>query len=381
GDMLLGALIDAGVPAEVIARSIDALHLQGVIVSAEKVVKRGIAATKAHVMTPREHAHRHLPDVIGIIEGAALDSAVKAKACAVFHTLATAEGAVHAIPIEQVHFHEVGALDAIADVVGVVAGFAHLNAKSVSCRGIPMSHGTVKCEHGLLPVPAPAVLRLMQGVPTYPIDIDGETVTPTAAALLRELVTDWRDAPAMTITRQGYGAGTKEFPRANVLRLVIGTSSAASTDVETLELLSTNLDDMNPEWLPPLLERLLAAGALDAWLTPILMKKGRPAHTLSVLCAPMLVDVLRSLVYQHSTTLGVRQQTVQRSSLPRTIHAVDTPWGAVSVKVARLPGGEQRAVPEYADCRRISEAHGVSLSRIYEAAVGGWQRGEFTASG
>ncbi len=377
--MLLGALIDAGVPAEVIAGSIEALQLKGLSVSAEKIVKRGIAGTKAHVVTPHEHAHRHLPDVVAIIEAAAIAPALKKRACAVFRTLAAAEAEVHAIAIDEVHFHEVGALDAIADVVGVVAGFEYLGVSAISCRGMPMSHGTVKCEHGVLPVPAPAVLRLMSGVPTYPLDIDGETVTPTAAALLRELVTDWRDAPAMTISQQGYGAGTKDFPRANVLRLIVGTVAPDATRAETLELLSTNLDDMNPEWLPPLLDRLLTAGALDAWLTPILMKKGRPAQMLSVLCGAATVETLRTLMFQHTSTLGIRRETVERTSLERKISRVDTEWGPVNVKVARLPHGEERAAPEHADCRRISEAHDVPLARVYDAAMDAWRRGKFTS--
>ncbi len=258
-------------------------------------------------------------------------------------------------------------------------GFEYLGVSAISCRGMPMSHGTVKCEHGVLPVPAPAVLRLMSGVPTYPLDIDGETVTPTAAALLRELVTDWRDAPAMTISQQGYGAGTKDFPRANVLRLIVGTVAPDATRAETLELLSTNLDDMNPEWLPPLLDRLLTAGALDAWLTPILMKKGRPAQMLSVLCGAATVETLRTLMFQHTSTLGIRRETVERTSLERKISRVDTEWGPVSVKVARLPHGEERAAPEHADCRRISEAHDVPLARVYDAAMDAWRRGKFTS--
>ncbi len=379
GDMLLGGLIDAGVPVAVITSAIEALSLPGLIVTAEKVVKRGVSATKAHVAAPHEHVHRHLPDIVAIIERAPLLEAIKTKSCAVFRTLAAAEAKVHDIPIDHVHFHEVGALDAIADVVGVVAGFAHLNAEAVSCRGLPASHGTVKCEHGVLPVPAPAVLRLMEGVPTYPLDIDGETVTPTAAALLRELVTHWGEASAMRITAQGYGAGSKDFPRANVLRMVVGSATTDTANrVETLTLLSTNLDDMNPEWLPPLLDRLLAAGALDAWLTPILMKKGRPAYTLCALCPAPVVDAIRTLIYLHTSTLGVRQENVLRSSLPRESGRVETRWGSVTIKVARLPGGEERAAPEHNDCRHISDAHDVPLAQVYDAAMAAFRRGEFT---
>jgi len=374
GDMLLGALIDAGVPLTTLESAITALGLPGLSLAARSVVKRGIAATHAEVVAPHEHAHRHLPDILRILEASDLRPAIKDTASRVFQVLAEAEARVHQIPVAEVHFHEVGALDAIADVVGVVAGFDCLGLAALSCRALPVSHGTVRCEHGLLPVPAPAVLRLMEGLPTEPLDIDGETVTPTAAALLRVLVTDWASAPPMTVSRQGYGAGTKEFPRANVLRIVVGVADGDTDESrQRLVELSTNLDDMNPEWLPPLVERLLAAGARDVWLTPILMKKGRPAHTLSVLCEPDDSAALRALVYRHSTTLGLRETTVERYSLPRRSASVTTPWGPVSVKIAHLPGGGERAAPEHEDCRRISESAGIPLTEVYDAASRAWR--------
>lgn len=374
GDMLLGALVDCGVPIDTIRDSIAALGLERLDVTVERLDKRGIAATKVHVLAPHEHVHRHLPDIVEIISRARLDEAVKHKACDVFRTLAIAEARVHGIAVDDVHFHEVGALDAIADVVGVVAGFAHLRLDALSCRGIPVSHGTVRCEHGVLPVPAPAVVHLMEGLPTYPLDIDGETVTPTAAALLKELVTHWCAAAAMTIERNGYGAGSKDFPRANVLRLVVGRSESNATveRVESLALLSTNLDDMNPEWLPPLLARLLEAGARDAWLTPILMKKGRPAHTLSVLCDPSAASALREIVYVHTSTLGIRETVVDRFSLPRASRRVATRWGEIAIKIATLPDGSERAAPEHDDCRRASDQHGVSIATVHEAAMAAW---------
>ena len=222
GDMLLGALVDAGVPIAQLQQSIDALGLDGLRLRSEPVSKRGIAATKVDVEAPEQHVHRHLRDIEQILAASALTESVKSRAVEVFRTLAEAEARVHGIAVNDVHFHEVGALDAIADVVGVVAGLQALGVSTLSCRALPVSHGTVWCEHGILPVPAPAVLRLMEGLPTEPLDVEGETLTPTAAALLRTLVTEWGDAPAMRIHSQGYGAGSKEFPRANVLRLVLG---------------------------------------------------------------------------------------------------------------------------------------------------------------
>ncbi len=376
GDMLLGALIDVGVPAATLQQRIDQLGLPGLLLHVERVQKRGIAAAKVHVLAPREHAHRHLPDIERILIASGLPERVKTTAQQVFRVLAHAEAKVHDVPLEAVHFHEVGALDAVADVVGVVAGFCELQVDEVTCRAIPVSHGTVRCEHGLLPVPAPAVLHLMEGLPTEPLDIDGETVTPTAAALLRVLVTEWRSIPPMTIGAHGCGAGTKDFPRPNIVRLIVGegraTVDSSAEQNQTLTVLSTNIDDMNPEWLPPLLEQLMSAGALDAWMTPILMKKGRPAHTLSVLCEPGAADRLRSSIYTHSTSLGIRQTQVARFSVAREITRVTTRWGDVAVKVATLPGGEQRATPEFTDCKQISEQHDVPIASVYEAATIAW---------
>jgi uncharacterized protein (TIGR00299 family) protein len=378
GDMLLGALVDAGVPLVTLQAAIDALAVGDLRLSRRAVDQHGIAATKVDVEGTDDHHHRHLPDIERIIDGADLDATVKARAVAVFRALAAAEARVHDMPVEQVHFHEVGALDAIADVVATVAGLHHLGATSVSCRAVPLSHGTVRCAHGLLPVPAPAVLRLVEGLPTQPLDVDGETVTPTAAALLRVLVTDWTAPPPMTLRAHGYGAGTKQFPRANVLRLTLGEPTRhdhAAPGSATLTLLETNLDDMNPEWLPPLLERLLAAGARDAWLTPALMKKGRPAQVLSVLCDPIGADGLRQLMFQHTTSLGIRESTVARHHLARRSETVETPFGPVAVKVAELPDGTRRAAPEFEDCSRLAVDHGIPVQHVHDAALLAWRAG------
>ena len=334
--MLLGALVDAGVPLEVLQSTIHSLGLPEVTLTAGKVDKRGITATRVDVSAPSSDHHRHLPEIERIITASALPPAVKDRAVAVFQMLA--------------------------------AGLHELGVSTVSCRALPMSHGTVRCEHGLLPVPAPAVLRLMQGLPTEPLDVAGETLTPTAAAILRTMVTQWGSAPPMTLRRQGHGAGRKDFPRANVMRLLAGETSRES-DIEPLTVLSTNVDDMNPEWLPAVVDRLLGAGARDVWLTPILMKKGRPAHTLSVLADPALTASLRDLVFAHTTSLGIREERVDRHRLPRRSVTVDTVWGPVRVKIAVLPDGGERVSPEFEDCRRISDAHDVPLSTVYQAAL------------
>jgi uncharacterized protein (TIGR00299 family) protein len=374
GDMLLGALIDCGVEVPVLQRAIDALGIGNVRLRAERVLKSGISACKAHVLAPEEHVHRHLADIERLLHASRLTPALVEKAVSVFRQLAAAEARVHSIPVERVHFHEVGALDAIADIVGVIAGIDALGLTALHCRAVPISHGTVRCAHGVLPVPAPAVGYLIEGIPTVPLDVNGETVTPTAAALLREVVTHWTAAPSMTFVRQGFGAGTKDFERPNVLRLMIGDVAVMSGEREdTLVLLSTNIDDMNPEWLPPLIEHLLASGARDAWLTPILMKKGRPAHTLSVLCDASHAQALRHTIYLRSSSLGIREEIVQRFSVPRTIVRVTTQWGEIGIKVAELPGGASRAAPEFGDCTHAAEQHGVPLADVYEAALAAWR--------
>ena len=382
GDMLLGALVDAGVPLATLQQAVDALDVGGLRLTRRAVDQHGIAATKVDVEGTEDHHHRHLPDIERIIGAAALDEAVRDRAVAVFRALAEAEARVHDMPVEQVHFHEVGALDAIADVVATVAGLHHLGVTSLSCRAVPLSHGTVRCAHGLLPVPAPAVMRLVEGLPTEPLDVDGETVTPTAAALLRILTTHWGPPPPMTLRAQGYGAGTKQFPRANVLRLTLGETASdghGKSGAATLTLLETNLDDMNPEWLPPLLERLLAAGARDAWLTPVLMKKGRPGHVLAVLADPARADALRRLMFQHTTSLGIRTSAVSRHHLARASEPVETPFGTVAVKVAELPDGSRRGAPEFEDCRRLAADHGVAIQRVHEAAMAAWSAGRSNA--
>ena len=373
--MLLGALVDAGVPLEALQSAVDALGVGELRLTRRAVDQHGIAATKVDVEGTDDHHHRHLPDIEHIIGAAPLDADIRDRAVAVFRALAEAEAKVHDMPVEQVHFHEVGALDAIADVVATVAGLHHLGVTALSCRAVPLSHGTVRCAHGLLPVPAPAVLRLVEGLPTEPLDVDGETVTPTAAALLRVLVTHWGPAPAMTLRAHGYGAGTKQFPRANVLRLTVGDPDGGDhreAGAATLTLLETNLDDMNPEWLPPLLDRLLEAGARDAWLTPAIMKKGRPAQVLSVLADPGASGRLRTLVLQHASTLGIRESHVTRHHLARSTRTVSTLYGEVRIKVAVLPDGTLRAKPEFEDCQRVSADHGVSVQQVHDAALTGW---------
>ena len=326
GDMLLGALVDAGVPLTVLTEAVDALGL-GITLTAEQAERGGIGATHVVVHAPDDATSRSWRDVQQLVSGTAHD---------VFARLAAAEARVHRVAVEDVHFHEVGAHDALADVVGVTAGFAHLGLTALHCSTVSLGSGTTRGAHGPLPVPAPAVLALLEGVPVAAGLSPYEMTTPTGAALLATLVSDWGPLPPMRPTATGYGAGTRDPQEiANVVRLVVGEPLSSSPGAVLLE---ANVDDLDPRLWPHVLEQLLAAGAHDAWLTPILMKKGRPAHTLSVLCAPGDAERLRSSVFRETSTIGLRQTTVDKQALDRTESTVDVDGRAIRVKTAWLDG-------------------------------------------
>lgn len=370
GDMIVGALLDAGASFEAVKAGLDSLEVAGLTVRAEKVVKKGIAAT--HFIVEAEgddHPHRHLRHVVEIIERGTFPDPVKARAIATFRRLAEAEAAVHGTTTEKVHFHEVGALDAIADVVGAQLALHDLGITEVYTSALVTGHGTVQCAHGVMPVPAPATALLIQGVPAIAGDVAKEMLTPTGAAILMEWTEAFGPAPMMKASRHGYGAGTRELPdRPNVLRVTLGeTATQRMTDeVAVLEAL---LDDMQPEFFPPLLEDLLAAGALDAWLTPALGKKGRPAQSITVL-APLGEEyALAERLLAHSTTLGLRIRTERRLVLERRVDTVSTVYGDIRVKVALDGSRALRAMPEYEDCRQASQAHAVPITIVYHAAI------------
>ncbi len=376
GNMLLGALLDAGFPAENLQATFDALHIPGLSFVANIVTKNSIAATHVEIIAPDQKRHRHLADIEAILQSSNLPSRIQDRSLSVFRRLAQAEARVHGTTVEQVHFHEVGALDAIADIVGAVAGFDTLDVDTLHAAPIPFSHGTVRAAHGLLPVPPPAVLALCEGFPTRGIAIEGETVTPTGAALLTTLVDAWGPAPTMKLDRVGQGAGTRDFPIPNIVRLLLGEPVAAPAHglVEPLALLETNLDDMNPEWLGPLLDDLLHAGALDTWFTPIFMKKNRSAVQLSVLCSLDQQEELRTLLFAHTTTLGVRTLSIERHCLRRRFDGVETAYGPIRIKLAEYAPGQWKAAPEYEDCRHAAQQHNTSLGEVYAAAVSAWRK-------
>jgi uncharacterized protein (TIGR00299 family) protein len=368
GDMALGALVDAGLDAEELRRALAALPFEGYRLEVAPLVGRGISGTRLTVtLEEGTRPHRHLADVEALIAGAGLPAEVRARARAVFRRLAEAEARVHGEPVEQVHFHEVGAVDAIVDVVGTVWGLDRLGVETLYVSPLPTGSGKVRAAHGLIPVPAPATLELARraGAPLVPSTAETELTTPTGAALATTLGT-FRQPP-MVVERVGYGFGRKELPWANALRLWIGQPVGSTARQDEVSLLEANLDDTTPELLGAAMERLFAAGALDVYFTPIQMKKNRPATTLAVLCPVELEPSLAALVLAETSSLGVRVQRMRRYKAERWSSTVETPWGRVRVKVKSLDG-RLSAAPEYDDCLRLAREQGVPLPEVYAAA-------------
>ncbi len=437
GDMFLGALVNAGVPLKVLQDATLALGL-GASLRVETVDRSGISCTKVHVMegeqlaedtgsiveqqrhshphthqpktqhlhktgqahTHEPHSHDEEPDshdhvhgrsltvIRELIQSAKLDGAVKATAIRAFELLGASEAKIHNVPVDEIHFHEVGAVDAIVDIVAASAGIHHLQIGKWYCSALNVGGGMVKCAHGTFPVPAPATADLLRGVPTYSEHIQKELVTPTGAALLRALDPVFGAQPAMQVEQIGYGAGTRnpaDFP--NVLRLSVGqatdggSASAArhghahghGHEGETVKVLETALDDMTPQVLAYVAEQALAAGALDVMLTPVVMKKGRPGTLLTVLCNPGESAVLERLLLRETSTLGIRMREDRRSCLERSYVAVTTPYGEIRLKVGSLGGEELNVNPEFEDCRRAATEHGVALKLVQQAAVAAYR--------
>lgn len=374
GDMLLGALLGAGVPVDVLQDAVDAVSPEPVALSVEGVTRAGFAATRCHVGVAESHHHRTWRDVRALLLAAPLADPVRDLALRVFERLAVAEGAVHGSEPMDVHFHEVGALDAIADVVGVCAGFVRLAADEVVVSPVAVGSGSVRGAHGTLPVPPPAVTELLRGVPSYagPAGAPAmELCTPTGAALLTTLATAWGPQPPMTTREVGVGAGGRDPEgHANVLRLLVGEPAAAgAAGSDALLVLETNVDDLDPRVWPHVIDAVLAAGARDAWLTPILMKKGRPAHTLRALVDPVDAAEVRRTIFRETSTIGIRTIPVERHALPRETTSVTVGGVEISVKVARLDGSVVNAQPEYDDVVRVAAALGRPVVEVLADAT------------
>ena len=403
GDMFLGALVDAGVSPDLLRQTVAALKV-GATLEISRVQRSGVGATKADVVVggkkdlpreeywsqrdreeqhghsqadhaPRAHSHAHehgrgLSEILALIAGTSVSEGAKKTAGAVFQALAEAEAKIHDTAVEKVHFHEVGAIDAMADILCAAVGAEALAVDQWVCSPLNVGGGTVVCSHGRFPIPAPATLELLKGAPVYSSGIEKELVTPTGAAIARTLAARFAAFPAMKVAAIGYGAGSRDLPGSpNVLRITVGETSEAAYAAETVSVLEANLDDLNPQVIGYTLERLLAEGALDAFAVPVQMKKNRPGTLLSVLARPQDCERFARLLFTETTTLGIRIREERRQVLARRSVAVATPWGEVRVKVANLNGAVANFAPEYEDCRRLAAQHQVPLKSVMQEAI------------
>lgn len=370
GDMALGALLSAGAPETVLREVWSSLALEGWRYQIEKTMVNGIEAVDVTILCEEEQPIRHLSDVLEMIHRSYATERAKGWAGEVFRRLAQAEATVHGTMPDKVHFHEVGAVDAIADILGVCVLLDTLGVEAVECSPLPMSRGIARAEHGVIPVPAPAVMELLKGIAVEPDDaVQGETVTPTGAGLMVTLARRFGGFPRMRIERVGYGVGKKRFEaRPNLLRVVVG-ESVPELPVQDTVLIEVNIDDMNPEWFPAVQQKLLEAGALDVYSVPIVMKKGRPAVQLGVLCEPGAEVNLLELLFAETTTFGARFSRWQRLCLERRWETVRTRYGEVRVKVGIWNGRDVTASPEYADCAARAEEHHTSVKEVYLEAI------------
>jgi len=378
GDMTLGALVDAGCNLAEMETHLRRLPVPGWKISSEKVIRRGFRATQVKVESSDPQRHRSLSEILQLIERAGLPAPISEKASRIFRRLGEAEALVHGMPIEKVHFHEVGAVDAIVDIVGAAAGFEQLGIQEFFCSALNVGGGRVDTQHGNLPVPAPATAELLRGAPTYSNGIQRELVTPTGAAIVATMASQFGPQPEMTVAAIGLGAGSAELAeQPNVLRLFVGETATRRDDTtldEDIIVLEANLDDMNPQVYGYFAERALEAGALDVFSIPVQMKKNRPGQLVTVLCKPADREKLCDLLFHETTTLGVRQSNVKRRTLQRESIAVETSLGSIRMKIARLNGHILNVAPEYEDCQKVAAERGVPLKRVLAEATFTFQK-------
>lgn len=368
GDMLLGALVDAGLDQEYLSAEIAKLGLDGVRLHFEPCLRSGISGTNLTVEVAHDHSHRSLSKIEEIIGASGLGQTVKERSIKIFRRLGEVEAAVHQMPIEKVHFHEVGALDSIVDIVGACIGFEALGIEKIYCSALNLGSGTVKAAHGVMPVPAPATASLVKDIPTYSEGPAVELTTPTGAAIVATLAESFGPMPPMRIQAIGYGAGDRDFKaRPNLARVLLGETSGAG-EATRIYVIEANVDDMSPEWAGYVNERLFEAGALDVTVMPVQMKKGRPGFTISVLASPDDREKLADLLLTETTTIGIRMYAAERRVLERTSREVETPYGVVNIKIASQNGTVRNAAPEYEDCRRIARDKNIPFKDVWQQA-------------
>ena len=371
GDMVLGALVDAGVTIDALRTALEKLRLPGWTLIAREVRRGAFRATKVDVEIDRgaPQPHRNLGDIVAILSASGLAPTVVERATKIFTRLAEAEARVHGSTVGDVHFHDVGAVDAIVDVTGAVIALELLGARGVHVSALPLGGGFVDGPHGRMPIPGPGTFELLRGFPVVDTGVRAELVTPTGAAILTTLADGAGRMPPMTVERVGYGAGTKDFPgTANVLRAVVGETAAAATPVETIAQVETTIDDMSPQLYEPLMERLLEAGALDVFLAPVIMKRSRPGTVLTALCPPARVEALSRVLFAESSTIGVRWTEMSRARLEREMVTLTTAYGALPFKVSRLEGRVLTVTPEFADVVRIAREKSLPVREVLDQA-------------
>jgi hypothetical protein len=368
GDMILGCLIDAGLSPQRLREEVEKLRIPTIQLKAKKVLKTGLSATQVIVEGRNEkRSHRNLKEVLRIIERSRVETEVKEKSEEIFKRIASVEAKIHQTPMEEVHFHELGGLDSIVDIVGSVWGIRQLGIERIHVSKVNVGAGFVKCEHGILPVPAPATLSLMEGKPIYSSGVERELLTPTGAALLSTLGSEFGQMPPMKVERIGYGAGRDNLPHPNLLRMIIGTSESTSGK-ERVVVIETNIDDMNPQIYDYVMEKLLAMEVLEVFITPILMKKNRPGHLLTVICPSEKLPSVAKSLFKETTTLGLRWREEEREKADRETLPLRTKYGRIRFKLARWEGKVVNLSPEYEDCKRLALEKGVPLKEIFEEA-------------
>ena len=380
GDMTVGALLDAGLKIETLEKELKKLGLSGYQLEVKRVVKKGISATQFKVKIKEEGVERRFKDILTILEKSKLDEEIKKETKKIFFNIAQAESKIHQKDIDKIHFHEIGGLDSIIDITSAVIGIKTLGIEEIHSSALPVGKGFVKCAHGVIPVPAPATLELLKNIPTYSGGIESEMITPTGAAIISTLAKSFGERPLMKIERIGYGAGEKEFTIPNLLRVSIGEKILKDENLkdgyvsDEAVLIETNIDDMNPEFYDYIMEKLLSQGALDVFLTPIQMKKNRPAHMLSIILYEQNLKEILEVLFSESTTLGVRVREVKRLRLGQQNFIAETKYGKIRVKVGIFKGKIKNIAPEYEDCKKIAKLHKVPLKEVYEEAKWSAQR-------
>lgn len=372
GDMTVGALLDAGLKIETLEKELKKLGLSGYQLEVNKVTKKGISATKFKVKIKEEGVERRFKDILTILEESKLDEEIKKETKKIFFNIAKAESKIHQKDIDKIHFHEIGGLDSIIDITSAVIGIKTLGIDEIYSSDLPVGKGFVKCAHGVIPVPAPATLELLKNIPTYSGGIESEMITPTGAAIISTLAKSFGKRPVMKIERIGYGAGEKEFTIPNLLRVCIGEKTLKDENLkddyvrDEVVLIETNIDDMNPEFYDYIMDQLFSQGALDVFLTPIQMKKNRPAHMLSIIVYEQNLKEILEVLFSESTTLGVRVRKIKRLRLNQQNFMAETKYGKIKVKVGMFKGEIKNIAPEYEDCKKMAKQHQVPLKEVYE---------------